>query len=147
MALIVIVINILIGQIILTGTNYPKGYEFILVVVFCFVFFLGHELWMRKLLQMKVTALLSHLFMRKRLPYQLTQFGIMYGLYALLSLVMLWNLGQVHFDEDFREVYLLMVLTVGLGSTIIFQRSKSIMATVTYSTVIASWLLNLAHHL
>ena len=147
MALIIVAINILFGQIILTGPNYPKGYEFAVVVIICFIFFLGHELWMRKLLHMKVHALLTHLFLRHRWPYQLTQFGIMFGLYALLSLVMLWNIGRDHFDVDFTGVYTLMVLVVGLGTTIIFQRSKSIMATVTYSAVVAPWLLNIAHHL
>ncbi len=146
-ALLIVAINILFGQIILTGPNYPKGFEFILVAIFCFIFFLGHELWMRKLLHMKVHGLLAHLFLRHRLPYHLTQFGIMFGLYALLSLVMLWNIGRDHFDVDFTSVYIMMVLVVGLGTTIIFQRSKSIMATVTYSAVIAPWLLNIAHHL
>lgn len=147
MALIIIIINFFVGQILLFGPNYPKGYEFFIVALICFGFFLGHELWMRKLLHMKIQYLLSNLFLRHRLPYQLTFFGIMYGLYALLTLVMMWNIGSHHFDVDFRTVYFLMVTVIGLGSTIIYHRSNSIMASVTYSAIMAPWLLNIAHHL
>ncbi len=147
MALIVVIINFFIGQILLFGPNYPKGYEFVIVAIICFGFFLGHELWMRKLLHMKIQNLLSNLFLRHRLPYQLSFFGIMYGLYALLTLVMLWNIGRDHFDVDFQTVYFLFVTVIGLGSTIIYHRSNSIMASVTYSAIMAPWLLNIAHHL
>lgn len=147
MALIVIIINFFLGQVLLFGPNYPKGYEFFIVALICFGFFLGHELWMRKLLHMKIQHLLSNLFLRHRLPYQLTFFGIMYGLYALLTLVMMWNIGRDHFDVDFRTTYILVVTVIGLGSTIIFHRSNSIMASVTYSAIMAPWLLNIAHHL
>lgn len=147
LAFLIIVLNYLFGQVILYGPNYPKSYEIILVAAFCFGFFLGHELWMRKMLHMKVQALLGKLFLRHRWPYHLTFFAIMYGLYALLGLVMLWNLGRVHFDTDFQAVYILFVGVIGLGSTIIYHRSRSIMATVTFSTIMAPWLLNIAHHL
>jgi membrane protease YdiL (CAAX protease family) len=71
----------------------------------------------------------------------------MYGFYALLTLVMLWNLGRDHFDVDFMTVYLLFISVIGLVSTLIYHRSKSILASVTYSTVIGPWLLAYAHHL
>jgi len=147
MALIVIIINFFLGQILLFGPNYPKSYEFFAVALISFGFFLGHELWIRKLLHMKIQHLLSNLFLRHRLPYHLTFFGIMYGLYALLTLVMLWNIGREHFDVDFETVYFLMVTVIGLGSTIIYHRSNSILASVTYSAIMSPWLLTIAHHL
>ncbi len=146
-ALIIIIINFFLGQVLLFGPNYPKGYEFLIVALISFGFFMGHELWMRKLLHMKIKGLLSRLFLRHRLPYHLTFFGIMYGLYALLILVMMWNVGREHFDVDFQTVYFLMVTVIGLGSTIIYHRSNSLMASVTYSAIMAPWLLNIAHHL
>ena len=79
--------------------------------------------------------------------WPLTFFLVMYGLYALLSLVFLWNIGRDHFGQDFGMVYLLFVTVIGLVSTIIFHRSNSILATVTYCTIATPWLLNLAHHL
>lgn len=147
LALIIVIVNYLLGQVLLYGPNYPKGLSFLLVVALVFVFFLGHELWLRKLLYMKVNALLSMFFLRHRLPYQLTLFGAMFGLYVLLSWVMLWNLASDHFDVDFGRMFLLYTLGVGLVSTVIYHRSKSILASTTYSAIIASWLLNLAHHL
>jgi dienelactone hydrolase len=146
-AFLIIFINYIFGQVLLFGPNYPKDLTMLLVVVFCFGFFLGHELWMRKLIQPKVQYLLSNLFLRHRLPYQLTYLGIMFGMYALLALVMLYNVGRDHFTGDFMTVYGLFVLAIGLVVTLMYQRSKSILATVTYSTIMAPWLLNLAHHL
>ncbi len=147
LALIIVVINYLLGQVLLYGPNYPKSFAFLLVVALIFVFFLGHELWVRKLLYMKVNALLSIFFLRHRLPYQLSLFGAMFGLYVLLSWVMLWNLASDHFDQDFGNMFLLFILAVGFVSTVIYHRSKSILASTTYSAIVASWLLNLAHHL
>jgi dienelactone hydrolase len=145
-AFIIIVINYLLGQVLLFGPNYPKTYSFLFVAGIVFVFFLGHELWMRKMLYMKVNALVSTFFLRHRLPYQLTLFGIMLGLYALLSWVMLYNIGAEHFDDDFGTVFTLFVLSIGTVSTIIYHRSKSLMASTTYSAIMAVWLLNLAHN-
>lgn len=147
LALVVVIINYLLGQVLLFGPDYPKDLTFLLVVALVFVFFLGHELWVRKLLYMKVNALLSMFFLRHRLPYHLTVFGAMFGLYVLLSWVMLWNLASAHFDVDFGRMFLLFTLGVGFPSTVIYHRSKSILASTTYSAIIASWLLNLAHHL
>ncbi len=146
-AFVIVVINLLLGQVLLYGPNYPKGPSILLVAALVFVFFLGHELWMRKMLYMKINALLSQLFLRHRLPYQLTLFGAMLGLYALLSWVMLYNLGSQHFDMDFRSMYLMFVLVIGTVSTLIYHRSKSILASTTYSAIVGAWLLNLAHHL
>ncbi|UCC93618.1 MAG: prolyl oligopeptidase family serine peptidase, partial [Thermoplasmata archaeon] len=146
-ALVIIVINYLLGQVLLYGPNYPKGPEVLLAAALVFVFFLGHELWMRKMLYMKVNALLSQFFLRHRLPYHLTLFGVMLGLYALLSWVMLYNLGAEHFDVDFGSMYTLFVLAIGGVSTIIYHRSRSILASTTYSAIMGVWLLNLAHHL
>jgi len=146
-ALVVVIINYLLGQVLLFGPNYPKDLMFIYAAAIVFIFFLGHELWMRKMLYMKVNALLSRFFLRHRLPYQLTLFGVMLGLYALLSWVMLYNVGNAHFDKDFGSMYVLFVLAIGTVSTIIFHRSKSILASTTYSAIIGVWLLNLAHHL
>ncbi len=146
-ALIIVIINYILGQVLLFGPNYPKDLSFFIVAAIVFVFFLGHELWMRRMLHMKVNALLSMFFLRHRLPYHLTLFGVMLGLYALLSWVMLYNLGNEHFDVDFGSVYTMFVLGIGTVSTIIYQRSKSLLASTTYSAVIGVWLLNLAHHL
>jgi dienelactone hydrolase len=146
-AFVVIVINYLLGQVLLFGPNYPKGPIILLAAALVFVFFLGHELWMRKMLYMKVNALLSQFFLRHRLPYHLTMFGIMLGLYALLSWVLLYNLGSEHFDADFGTMYVLFVMVIGTVSTIIYHRSRSILASTTYSAIIGVWLLNLAHHL
>ncbi len=146
-AFLLILINYLFGQILLYGPNYPKDVTYALVVGIAFLFFLGHELWIRKLIHPKVNHLLSSVFIRHRWPYHLIFFLIMYGLYALLSLVMLWNIGRDHFGVDFGTVYGLFVTVIGLVSTIIYHRSKSILATVTYCTIMAPWLLNLAHHL
>jgi dienelactone hydrolase/membrane protease YdiL (CAAX protease family) len=146
-AFLLIVINYIFGQILLFGPNYPKDYTYVLVVAICFLFFLGHELWLRKLIQPKVNSMLTKLFLRHRWPYQLTYFSIMFGLYALLGLVALNNLGGDHFGPDFGKVYTLFILVIGLVVTIIYHRSRSVMATVTYSTIIAPWLLSLAHHL
>jgi hypothetical protein len=60
---------------------------------------------------------------------------------------MLYNIGKEHMDMDFSTMYILFVLVIGTVSTIIFQRSKSILASTTYSAIIGVWLLNLAHHL
>jgi len=147
LAFIIIVINYLLGQVLLFGPNYPKDFTILLVAAVVFMFFLGHELWMRKMLYMKVNALLSKFFLRHRLPYQLTLFGVMLGIYALLSWVMLYNLGSEHFDMDFGQMYVLFVLAIGTVSTIIYHRSKSILASTTYSAIIGVWLLNLAHHM
>jgi hypothetical protein len=147
LAFIIIVINYLLGQVLLFGPNYPKDFTILLVAAVVFAFFLGHELWMRKMLYMKINALLSKFFLRHRLPYQLTLFGVMLGLYALLSWVMLYNLGNEHFDMDFGSMYTLFVLSIGTVSTIIYHRSKSILASTTYSAIIGVWLLNLAHHM
>jgi dienelactone hydrolase len=146
-ALVVVIINYLLGQVLLFGPNYPKDLMFIYAAAMVFIFFLGHELWMRKMLYMKVNALLSKFFLRHRLPYQLTLFGVMLGLYSMLSWVMLYNVGNVHFDMDFGRMYLLFVLSIGTVSTIIYHRSKSILASTTYSAIMGVWLLNLAHHL
>ncbi len=146
-AFIIIIINYIFGQVLLYGPNYPKEPSFLLAAAAVFVFFLGHELWMRKMLYMKINALLSMFFLRHRLPYHLSLFGAMMGIYALLSWVMLYNLGGQHFDVDFGTVYTLFVLGIGTVATIIYQRSKSILASTTYSALIGVWLLNLAHHL
>jgi dienelactone hydrolase len=146
-AFVVIIINYLMGQVLLYGPNYPKGPTILLAAGLVFVFFLGHELWMRKMLYMKVNALLSQFFLRHRLPYHLTLFGVMMGLYALLSWVLLYNLASVHFDVDFGSMFILFVLVIGSVSTIIYHRSRSILASTTYSAIIGVWLLNLAHHL
>jgi dienelactone hydrolase len=146
-AFIIIVINYLLGQVLLFGPNYPKTFSILFVAGIVFLFFLGHELWMRKMIYMKVNALVSTFFLRHRLPYHLTLFGIMLGLYALLSWVMLYNMGGQHFDDDFGTVYTLFVLGIGTVATIIYHRSKSLLASTTYSALIGVWLLNLAHHL
>lgn len=146
-ALVIVVINYILGQVLLYGPNYPKDITFLLAAAVVFVFFLGHELWMRKMLYMKINALLSMFFLRHRLPYHLSLFGAMMGIYALLSWVMLYNMGAEHFDVDFGTVYTLFVLVIGTVSTIIYHRSKSILASTTYSAVVGVWLLNLAHHL
>jgi dienelactone hydrolase len=146
-AFVIIVINYLLGQVLLYGPNYPKTPAVLLAAALVFVFFLGHELWMRKMLYMKVNALLSQFFLRHRLPYQLSLYGVMMGLYALLSWVMLYNLGAEHFDVDFGTMYLLFIVVIGTVSTIIYHRSKSVLASTTYSAIIGVWLLNLAHHL
>ena len=146
-AILIVVINYLLGQVLLFGPNYPKDLSFLLVAALVFAFFLGHELWMRRMLHMKVNTLLSTFFLRHRLPYQLTLFGVMLGIYALLSWVMLYNIGSEHFDVDFGTMYSLFVLGIGVVSTIIYQRSKSLLASTTYSAIMGVWLLNLAHHL
>jgi dienelactone hydrolase len=146
-ALIIVIINYILGQVLLYGANYPKEPTFLLAAAVVFVFFLGHELWMRKMIYMKVNALLSMFFLRHRLPYHLTLYGAMLGIYALLSWVMLYNLGGEHFADDFGTVYTLFILGIGTVSTIIYHRSKSILASTTYSAIIGVWLLNLLHHL
>jgi uncharacterized membrane protein len=60
---------------------------------------------------------------------------------------MLYNLGAEHFDVDFGTMYLLFIVVIGTVSTIIYHRSKSVLASTTYSAIIGVWLLNLAHHL
>lgn len=147
LALLVVIINYLLGQVLLFGANYPKDITFLLAAGLVFIFFLGHELWMRKMLYMKVNALLSRFFLRHRLPYHLTNYGVMLGLYAMLSWVMLYNVAKEHMDADFGTMYLLFILAIGTVSTIIFNRSKSILASTTYSAIIGVWLLNIAHHL
>jgi dienelactone hydrolase len=146
-AIVIVIINYLLGQVLLYGPNYPKDLTFLVVAGIAFVFFLGHELWMRKMLYMKVNALLSRLFLRHRMPYQLTLFGAMFGLYALLSWVMLYNLGVEHFDVNFGQMYMMFITGIGVVSTLIYHRSKSVLASTTYSAIMAPWLLNLAHHL
>jgi membrane protease YdiL (CAAX protease family) len=71
----------------------------------------------------------------------------MFGMYALLALVMLYNVGRDHFGADFGTAYALFVLVIGFVVTIMYQRSRSLLATVTYSTIMAPWLMNLVHHL
>ena len=147
LALIVILINYFLGQVLLFGPNYPKDSTFALVIGICFLLFLGHELWIRKLIHPKVQALLQNLFLRHRWPYHLSFFGIMYGFYCLLSLVLLWNLGRDHFGSDFGLVYGLFISVIGLVTTIMYHRSNSLLATVTYSAIMVPWLLNLVYHL
>jgi len=146
LAFIIIVINFLFGQLLLTGTNYPKDLVYIVPTIIMFLFFMGHELWMRKLLHPKVNAMLGALFIRRRWPFQLTFIGIMYGLYCALMLVFLSPIGREVWGPDFMEVYGVLVLGIGLVATVIYHRSRSILASVTYSTIMAPWLLNLLYH-
>lgn len=145
-ALLIIIINYLFGQLLLFGPNYPKEVIYLIPMGIAFVFFLGHEIWMRKLLHPKINALLSYLFIKRKWTYHLTFFFIMYGLYALLALAMLSGIGKSHFGPDFGIVYGGLVTVVGFVATVIYHRSKSILASVTYSLIIAPWLLNLMYH-
>jgi dienelactone hydrolase len=147
LAIVVILINYFFGQVLLFGPLYPKDVTFVLVVGIIFLLFLGHELWVRKLIQPKIQGLMQNMFLRHRWPYQLTFFGIMYGIYCLLALVLLWNLGRDHFGPDFGLVYGLFVTAIGLVATIIYHRSNSILASTTYSSIMGSWLLVLVYHL
>jgi dienelactone hydrolase len=56
LAFLIILINYIFGQILLFGPNYPKDLTVLLVVAFFFGFFLGHELWIRKLIQLSCSA-------------------------------------------------------------------------------------------
>ena len=147
LAIVVILINYFFGQVLLFGPLYPKDVTFALVIGIVFLLFLGHELWVRKLIQPKIQGLMQNLFLRHRWPYHLTFFGIMYGIYCLLALVLLWNLGKDHFGPDFGMVYGLFTTAIGLVATIIYHRSNSILASTTYSAIMGSWLLVLVYHL
>jgi membrane protease YdiL (CAAX protease family) len=70
----------------------------------------------------------------------------MYGLYCALMLVMLGPIGRDVWGPDFMRVYGVVVLGIGLVATVIYHRSRSILASVTYSTIMAPWLLNLLYH-
>ncbi len=145
-AFAIIIINFLFGQLLLTGANYPKELVYLLPTLIMFAFFLGHELWMRKLIHPKINAMLGALFIRRRWPFQLVFFGIMYALYCALMLIMLGSVGKAVWGPDFMKVYGTLVLAIGLVATIIYHRSRSILASVTYSTIMAPWLLNLLYH-
>ena len=145
-AFAIIIINFLLGQLLLNGANYPKSLVYLAPTLIMFLFFLGHELWLRKLIHPKVNALLGALFIRRRWPFQLVFFGIMYGLYCAMMLVMLGPIGRDVWGPDFFKVYGILVLAIGLVATVIYHRSKSILASVVYSTIMAPWLLNLLYH-
>ncbi len=143
---VIILVNFLIGQLLVTGADYPKDIMYVVPSVLVFVFFLGHEIWMRKLLHPKINTMLSSLFIRRRWPYQLTFFLSMYGLYCALMLISFGTIGKELWGDDFWLVYGMLVSVVGLVATIIYHRSKSILASVVYSSIITPWLLNVLYH-
>jgi dienelactone hydrolase len=143
---VIILVNFLIGQLLVTGSDYPKDITYVVPSIIVFVYFLGHEIWMRKLLHPKINTMLSSLFIRRRWPYQLTFFAAMYGLYCALMLISFGTIGKELWGKDFWLVYGMLVSVVGLVATIIYHRSKSILASVVYSSIITPWLLNVLYH-
>lgn len=145
-SIMIIIISFLSGQILITGPNLPKTFLYLIPTLVTLLFFMGHEVWMRKLLHPKINTLLGTLFIRRKAPFQITFFLVMYGLYAALMLMMFSAMGKTLLGPDYLRVYLVLVTAIGFVSTVIYHRSKSILASVTYSAVIAPWLLNLLYN-
>jgi dienelactone hydrolase len=146
LALLIIIANFLFGQMLLIGPNYPKTLTYILPLIIIGIFFLGHEIWVRKIIHPKINTMLRTLFIKRQLPFHLVFFAVMYGIYALLMLVMFTAIGAENFGPDFWLIYGALVSVIGLVSTILYHRSKSILASLTYSVIVAPWLLNLVYH-
>lgn len=145
-SIMIIIVSFLAGQILLTGPNLPKTFVYLIPTLVMLLFFMGHEVWMRKLLHPKVNTMLGTLFIRRKAPFQITFFLVMYGLYAALMFMMFSAVGKTYMGPDFMRAYLVLVTAVGFVSTVIYHRSKSILASVTYSAVVAPWLLNLLYN-
>ena len=145
-SIMIIIVSFLAGQILLTGPNLPKTFVYLIPTLVMLLFFMGHEVWMRKLLHPKINTMLGTLFIRRKAPFQITFFLVMYGLYAALMFMMFSAVGKTYMGPDFMRAYLVLVTAVGFVSTVIYHRSRSILASVTYSAVIAPWLLNLLYN-
>ena len=145
-SIMIIIVSFLAGQILLTGPNLPKKFVYLIPTMVMLLFFMGHEVWMRKLLHPKINTLLGTLFIRRKAPFQITFFLVMYGLYAALMFMMFSAVGKTYMGPDFLRAYLVLVTAVGFVSSVIYHRSRSILASVTYCAVVAPWLLNLLYN-